>query len=337
MTSDLAHLAIALLVILAAAEIFTNALEHVGQWLRVSEGVTGSIFAAVGTALPETMVPMLAIMAHPGAAAAGAEIGIGAILGASLMLSTLSTCLMALAVAGRRGLSGRLQPERSGFVRDLDFFLASLAMAGVAMFVPAGQQIIRAAISFALILTYFIYILLTIRASMHLVRDGHGTTSTERLFLTRIGLPRTRIVALLQLGVALLMLVAGAELFIDGVQGASRELGVSPLILSLLVVPIATELPEKVNSVLWARRGKDTLAVGNITGAMVFQGTLLPALGILLTPWQPRLEVVASAAIAFAAAAWLRLNAGPRGPQVGALLVNGVLYVGYVVLALTRT
>jgi len=40
-----------------------------------------------------------------------------------------------------------------------------------------------------------------------------------------------------------------------------------------------------VNSFLWLRRGKDTLAFANITGAMVFQGTLLPALGILLTPW----------------------------------------------------
>ena len=34
-------------------------------------------------------------------------------------------------------------------------------------------------------------------------------------------------------------------------------------------VDIATELPENVNSVLWIRRRKDTLAMGNITGAMV--------------------------------------------------------------------
>ena len=50
-----------LLVILVAAEVFTNALEHLGERLKISEGVTGSLFAAVGTALPETMVPLLAI------------------------------------------------------------------------------------------------------------------------------------------------------------------------------------------------------------------------------------------------------------------------------------
>ena len=52
-----------LLVILVAAELFTNALEHFGERLGISEGVTGSLFAAVGTALPETLIPLLALFA----------------------------------------------------------------------------------------------------------------------------------------------------------------------------------------------------------------------------------------------------------------------------------
>ncbi|MBI3576244.1 MAG: sodium:calcium antiporter, partial [Gammaproteobacteria bacterium] len=55
----IAILLIALVVILVGAETFTNALEHLGERLKISEGVTGSIFAAVGTALPETMVPVV--------------------------------------------------------------------------------------------------------------------------------------------------------------------------------------------------------------------------------------------------------------------------------------
>src|ERR1700679_2047203 len=92
MSSLLIELAIMLLVILLAAELFTNALEHLGERLKISEGVTGSLFAAVGTALPETMVPLLAI-AGGSTVNVNQEIGVGAILGAPLMLSTLSTCL----------------------------------------------------------------------------------------------------------------------------------------------------------------------------------------------------------------------------------------------------
>jgi cation:H+ antiporter len=113
-------------------------------------------------------------------------------------------------------------------------------------------------------------------------------------------------------------------------------LGISALLLSLLIIPIATELPEKINSILWIRRGKDTLAFGNITGAMVFQGTLLPAIGIMLTPWQPRVEVLAGVVITFIAAAWLRVSWRSQGLPVWVLLGNGVLYAVYLAITLSR-
>lgn len=93
-----AELFLMLIVILIAAEVFTNALEHLGEKLGISEGVTGSLFAAVGTALPETSVPLLALLAGTSDAHVNEEIGVGAILGAPLMLSTLSISLLAFAV-----------------------------------------------------------------------------------------------------------------------------------------------------------------------------------------------------------------------------------------------
>jgi cation:H+ antiporter len=330
------ELLVMLLIILAAAEIFTNALEHLGERLRISEGVTGSLFAAVGTALPETMIPLLALYAGTTSATVNEEIGVGAILGAPLMLSTLSTCLMALAILGSRGATGLVTPERSGFIRDLNFFLLAFVLAAVAMFVPKSAHVLRVALSFSLVLTYFVYILLTVRASSGLVEGGHGTEAGARLLLTRIGLPENMFIILVQLGAGLGLLVFGAKGFIHGIEGASALLGISALLLSLLIIPIATELPEKVNSILWIRRGKDTLAFGNITGAMVFQGTLLPAIGIMLTPWEPRIEVLSGVLVTLLAAAWLRINAKPQGLAVWVLLGNGVLYVTYLTVTLIR-
>jgi cation:H+ antiporter len=323
-----------LLVILVAAEIFTNALGHLGARLKISEGVTGSLFAAVGTALPETMVPLLAVFAGTADSGVNQEIGVGAILGAPLMLATLSTCLMALAILPRRGISGHVTPERSGFVRDLNFFLFACVLAGLAMFIPEDARYLRVAASCALVLTYATYIALTLRASRKLVAAGHGTEAEGKMFASRLGLPTNLPTILLQLAAGLGLLVFGAEGFISGVEGLSKVLGISALLLSLLIVPIATELPEKVNSILWIRRGKDTLAFGNITGAMVFQGTLLPALGIMLTPWQPRPEVLGGMAVTLAAALWLRANARQSGSPVWALLLNGALYIGYLVYTL---
>jgi len=106
------------------------------------------------------------------------------------------------------------------------------------------------------------------------------------------------------------------------------------LLLSLLIIPIATELPEKVNSILWIRKQKDTLAFGNITGAMVFQGTLLPAIGISLTPWAPQKEVLLGVVITLVGAFWLRWAALNGGLRVWHLFVNAALYVAYLTAVL---
>ena len=114
------NLILMLIVILVAAEIFTNALEHLGKKLEISEGVTGSIFAAVGTALPETSIPLIAILGtHQQNQSSVHDIGIGAILGAPLMLSTLAFTIMALAVIKKRGFAGSIKPEKK---RDIERF-----------------------------------------------------------------------------------------------------------------------------------------------------------------------------------------------------------------------
>ena len=92
-----------LILILVAAEIFTNALEHLGEKLKISEGVTGSIFAAIGTALPESSIPLIAILGtHQQNQNNVHDVGMGAILGAPLMLSTLAFAIMALSVLKKR-------------------------------------------------------------------------------------------------------------------------------------------------------------------------------------------------------------------------------------------
>jgi cation:H+ antiporter len=322
-----------LIVILAASEIFVNALEHLGERLKISEGVTGSLFAAVGTALPETIVPLIAVFAGTENQKINEEIGVGAILGAPLMLSTLAMGLLAIATVRDRGLGGVFRPEPTGIRRDLNFFLIAFVLALLALLIPHQIDVVRVSISLGLVLVYFIYVLLTLRASEKLVEDGHGTESGKPMFLARIGLPDALPIVVLQIAIGVILLVAGAKGFIHGVEGVASSFGVSALLVSLLIVPIATELPEKVNSVLWIRRRKDTLAFGNLTGAMVFQGSLLPAMGVMLTPWEPRVEVFAGVIITLVAALWLRYAITGGGLRVWHVAVNGVLYL--VFLAIT--
>jgi len=115
--------------------------------------------------------------------------------------------------------------------------------------------------------------------------------------------------------------VGAAQLFVSSVEQLARVLGADELMLTLIIAPLATELPEKLNSVVWVRQGKDTLAVGNITGAMVFQTMPLVAFGMIFTNWRLTAPSLLAMLAAIAGAALslitLRRPGGWSAPVIG--------------------
>ena len=190
-----------LVIILLGAEAFTNSLEHFGERLGISEGVTGSVFAAVGTALPETMVPLFAILLGTGSETIRHEVAVGAILGAPLLLATVAFFLVGLFAARSRGWQGALTPEPTGFARDLVWFNWAFFIGVMATFVPPDWSGVRGLMAVVLVAMYVAYLTLTIRASTYLVDDGHGTEADHPLYSTKIGLPDNLLMILFQLGV----------------------------------------------------------------------------------------------------------------------------------------
>lgn len=318
-----------LVVILGASQLFVNALEHLGHRAGISAGVTGSIFAAVATALPETTVPVVALVAGSSDVSLNEAVSVGAILGAPLMISTLSIFIMSLFAFSKRGWGDRFTPEYSGLCRDLNFFICAFVLAALALYLPFKPLIYRLLISFLLVALYLIYLRRTFKKSKQLVHEGHGVIPDEPLYLCKLGFKDNNRVIGLQMSLGLVLLLLGTKGFIWGIENISQIYHFSALLLSLLIIPIATELPEKVNSILWVRKRKDTLAFGNLTGAMVFQGTLLPALGVLLGPWEPSPTVLLGVGITLAAAIWLRLIASKKGIAIPLIFVNGFLYALY--------
>ncbi|BAF60142.1 Ca2+/Na+ antiporter [Pelotomaculum thermopropionicum SI] len=276
MTLNLIMLAGGLLAILTGAKLFTNGVEWLGKRLNLSEGAVGSILAAVGTALPETMVPLIAILFAPTRNAH--EVGIGAILGAPFMLSTLAFGVVGVSkVVYCRG-EECIDVKRSILLRDLKFFLVFYSLAVMAAFIPLHA--LKVLVALLLVAGYGYYVKKTL---------GDGDTLAEMdlppLFLWKRDSQAPVPAILAQVFLGLGLIAGGADYFVSALDALATGAMVPALVLSLLITPVATELPEKFNSVIWVKGGKDTLAVGNITGAMVFQSTVIPAIGILFTPW----------------------------------------------------
>lgn len=322
------YLAVALVLILAGAEMFTNGVEWLGKKMKLSEGAVGSVLAAVGTALPESVIPIAAVLSGTGEAAQ--DIGVGAILGAPFMLATLALCVTGAAALLCR-INGRhrkhMLVDHSIMKRDLGFFLAMYTLAVSAAFLPPLFKIPAALV---LCGAYLYYVFRTIRNGRAM-----GDEELSPLYLCRKKEDPPLPAVILQMGVSLGAIVLGAHLFVGGIEHMAGIFNISPLVLSLFLAPVATELPEKFNSIIWVRRGKDTLALGNITGAMVFQSSVIPAFGIVFTPWVITDLALISALLALTGAAAVYLSLSLKKVlRPAALLANGSLYLGFVAAAL---
>lgn len=281
-------------ITLGGCTLFTNGIEWLGKRLKVGEGAIGSVFAAVGTTLPETSIPIIAIFF--GSGEQRAEVGLGAILGAPFMLSTLVLPILAglLLLYARAGVRTAVFKLDYREVRiDLRSFVIAYSLGLGCAFVR--EPVVRYGVAALLIALYVRYVYMKISA------QPSGEPALDPLIFARRSMTPSYGVIGVQVALGLTGLIGGAHLFVTATMAIATQLSVSPLMLALLIAPLATELPEMSNSFLWLYKRKDTLAVGNVTGAMVFQGTFPVSLGLIGTGWELPTSALAAMALAIVA------------------------------------
>ncbi|MPZ48792.1 MAG: sodium:calcium antiporter [Dehalococcoidia bacterium] len=338
MALELALVTVSLVIILIAAELFTNAVEWFGHRLGLAEGAVGSVLAAVGTAMPETMIPIIAILVT--GTEGGHEIGIGAILGAPFLLSTAAFAVTGLGViffAGRRANGKNMHLDSVVIGRDIGYFFIVYVFAIAASFLPVQEG--KYAVAFVLLGLYALYVYRTFSHDSGSVEVHDEEELAGLKFHRWVGgkdSPPTLFI-MLQFAAALGIMIAGALLFVENLESVAHRLGVPALPLALVIAPLASELPEKFNSIIWVSQGKDTLAMGNISGAMVFQSCIPVAIGLLFTEWVLSETALVSAAIALGSTGIVYLSIKKRGYLSSFVLARaGFLWIGFVIYVVAK-
>ena len=323
-------LLLAFAIVLAGALLFTNAVEWLGHTLGLGEGAVGSVLAAVGTAAPETLIAIVALLStNP----ESEGVAIGAIVGAPFLLATLAMGLVGLFAylyRGRRPQGINLDAHAPTLERDLLFFLVFFGVAGALAWGPPAPVRIVGGIVF--LLAYVWYVRRTLTSG----GEVQGEETLKPLKFDRRkgdhGDPPVWL-CVVQLLVGLGAMIYGAHLFVEHLLGIADALGADPLVLALILAPLATELPEKVNSFFWVREGKDALALGNISGAMVFQSTIPIGIGLIFTHWSLSTNAFVSVVLGFAGGilAYESLHRSGRF-KLPSVIGWFVLYVAFIVI-----
>jgi cation:H+ antiporter len=283
-----------------ASDFFVNGIEWLGRKLGVSETATGTLLAAIGTALPESVITFVALAL--GDKSTDTAIGIGAALGGPLVLSTLAYGVIGLAmIGGDRGKAMSLAARAEGkwLVRVQLWFLVIFGLK-IGLGVVAFPHKSATGIGFLIIYAWFAVTQFSRSKSVAQSKLGPLKIAPRRVE------PRM-VWVLAQTLASLVVVFVASRLFVDRLGDVAQGLGMPPGEVALFLSPMATELPEMMNALIWVRQGKLRLALANVSGAMMVQATVPTAFGLLYSPWLLDRVALMSAAVTAAAIVWQML------------------------------
>jgi len=263
------------LIIYFACEYFVNGIEWVGHRLNLGATATGTVLAAFGTALPESAVTFMAVVF--GSSPEQKDIGVGAAMGGPLVLATLAYAVVGLTL-WRTRRTDSINADQPRLARDQAWFM------GVFVFKVGLGLLVFAWKPWLALLFVGVYALYVKR---ELSNDEAclDCEDLEPLKLRPSDENPSMAWACVQTVLALAVIAGASHVFVNQIELLGIAFGASPHLAALLLAPVATELPEIMNALIWVRQGKERLALANISGAMMIQATIPSALGIAMTPW----------------------------------------------------
>jgi len=238
----------------------------------------GDYLAAFGTALPESIVTFMAVAFNT--SAEQKDIGVGAAMGGPLVLGTISYAVVGLYIIyfrKKREIGIEIDIDSQKLSRDQLWFISIFILKVLLGLVIFSFKPLT---GFLFLAAYGLYFYKEMRNECT-ISEGTLDLLTFQSHQTE---PKTRWV-LSQTLVSLTLIFISSHVFVKNLELLSGFWDVSPHIVALLLSPIATELPEILNAVIWVRQGKENLALGNISGAMMIQATVPSAFGLFFTPW----------------------------------------------------
>ncbi|WP_393970687.1 hypothetical protein OXIME_000915 [Oxyplasma meridianum] len=278
MISPYLILLLSISIVIFASYLFVDGLEYIETHLGWSETFTGSIASPIFTSFPELVVILVAIFAVGNTA--GDQIGIGTIFGEPFMASTVgySAVLTAVVLAffkKRRKTTTVLLQKNLIIPYIFNAAIFPVLVIPVFFFTRDVQYFT----GIGLIAFYFIYFIISSRN-----RKSKEVIEKSRPILS--SLIKAWKAAILEISIASVVLYYGSVFLVSSIRDISLLTSISPMSLSILLVPVATIIPETLTASFWAYRGKDTTALASLVGEKVIFTTIFPGLVLLLIPWK---------------------------------------------------
>ena len=256
-----------------ASWLLSHGAEHLA--VRFGAKFVGRTLLSVATTLPEIAIVVYA------ASAGSYGIALGAGLGSNILMMTLGLAIMLLIATTRLSKKPIKKIDVSSFKLDKIFLLLTAVISAI-LFID-GYNFTDGIVFTGLFLVYVFIAFYEMRIEKK--KDKEKVIEEHSNFSENINLPSNQ-KQLIKSGIIFMIgtigIFLGAEPFIESLKHVSVDIGVSPIILSVVISPIAGEMPEKISLMLLARKGAHgtSIAIANVLGSKILNNTLLLAFAV---------------------------------------------------------
>ncbi len=259
---------LAAFILLLFALLFVNGVEIIGEKLRLTEFATGAVLAAFLTAVPETL---LALLAPWIGTVEAQEIGMGAVVSAPSITLFLGAPLVLL--LSRSKPLGTLDLIRRNYLYFALVLPLPIAFGIIGS--TTGSVVAKKVLGIAL-LALFVFL-----ARRIFGEEGKEMEAGEELYLAKIlrrggSLP----LSLIQTLVGTAGMIVAANLLIRVLAETSN-----PFVYTLIISPFATCLEETIAALIWSAKGRGYLGLSVLSGENVIQATAVFGTGMMFTTW----------------------------------------------------
>ncbi|MDE6317391.1 MAG: calcium/sodium antiporter [Muribaculaceae bacterium] len=254
MILDIVYIVLGLALILVGANALTDGASAIARRMGISDLVVGLTVVAFGTSTPELVISLLsAINGNPGMA-------VGNVVGSNIF--------NILAIVGITAIVRPIVIERTVMTREIPMMIISslvlLILGNTVLLDGDGTAVASRAEGLILLIFFGIFMWYTFASAKNAGPDeplASDNASKKEFKLTK---------AILWVIGGLAMLVIGGDRFVSGASGIASMMGISDAVIGLTIAAAGSSLPELATSIVAARKGRTSMAVGNVIGSNIF-------------------------------------------------------------------
>lgn len=260
---DFGMVAAGLVLLFLGGEGLVRGSVAIATRLGISKLVVGMVIVGFGTSAPELVVSLQAALAG------SPDIALGNVIG-----SNIANILLILGLAA---LLTPLANEDGGIKREALVMLLAAAALLAALWYGELNRLIGFALLAGLAVHLTLAFLKERRSRADIAEGAAYEHEADEVTDIPLKLPLAILATLAGLG----LLVAGAELMVEGSTAIARDFGVSEAVIGLTIVAVGTSLPELATAIVAAIRRHADVVLANIVGSNIFN--VLAILGITAT------------------------------------------------------